>query len=284
MKTLRLQILENLQGILKTYQKTTGFYSIAEYIFKNVDNRELWMNKLSIFELAALTNTSGSTVTRFCQKIGLTGFKELGVILRATQPETVVVTEAPVTDLFELKSGHEINDYISWAEESIFNNKQENSYVFNEIHNNLTTKKRIFFFGFNDNVRLIQVIIPLLERVGFDVFFTENYHNQKTYLDKIRTDDLVIIISLKLEEKILQEVINKIVAEDLEIIIITGNWKKAELDKIKNKYILKVSDVEDRYLYLEHATSETTIIFLLKLVFISLLDEQKKALLGKISF
>jgi len=283
MKTLRLQILENLQSILKTYQKTTGFYSIAEYIFKNVDNKELWNNKLSIFELADLTNTSGSTVTRFCQKIGLTGFKELGVILRATQPEQHVVVET-TPDLFKLENSHEINDYISWVEESIFNNKEENSYVFNKIHNNLITKKRIFFFGFNDNVRLIQVIIPLLERVGFDVFFTESYQNQKTYLNKIKTGDLVIMISLKLEEVIFQEVINKIVATELDTIIITGNWKKAELDKIKNKYILKVSDVEDRYLYLEHATSETTIIFLLKLVFISLLDEQKKELFGKISF
>jgi DNA-binding MurR/RpiR family transcriptional regulator len=267
MKTLRLSFLENVQQILDVYDHGSGFYYIADFIVMNKNNKSIWNKKLSIFGLAELTHTSSATITRFSQKLGLSGFKELLMIMKIDDNQQVIKKDDYQKYYFN------ITNY-AWLCKTIKHDNKENIFVLNKLYDYSIKKKRIFFFAYEKNIFLIKALISLIEKEKVEVILVP-INQEKIYkknLLNLTNNDLVVIASLTLEE-LFKELFQKINDLDLMTVIISKKWKSSQLQKTKNKYFIKLASYEDQTFELNG--SEISFVLYLKLILITLIKPKR---------
>jgi len=134
----------------------------------------------------------------------------------------------------------------------------------NSIHQELTQKNRIYFFGFERFGHLIHAILNPLRQKGYEVFTSQDLKQQLSYIEALSASDIAIVLPFANAKVSYETILKRIGIREASLILITKNWLNFELAFIKQKYLLRISGIEDRYF--RDGTNEATILFLLKLV------------------
>jgi len=257
MNVLKVQIGEKIEDSLTRFKETSSFFSIAKFMSENKDNLRFWSAQPSIFDVAVQSNTSPSTVTRYAQELGLSGFKELGTVMQNQG------TPNNKGAWWEVEPpGFVQHDF--WVDGLIDPTAALNLPTLKNIHQDLTQKDRIYFFGFERLGHLLQATINPLRQKGYEVFTSQDYQQQLVYIEALTSTDIAIVLPFTSAEISYDKILQRIGLQETALILITKNWLNFELAFIKQKYLLRISGIEDRYF--RDGTNEATILFLLKLV------------------
>jgi len=257
MNVLKDQIGEKIEASLTRFKETSSFFAIAKFMSENKDNTRFWSAQPSIFDVAVQSNTSPSTVTRYAQELGLSGFKELGIVMhnQSTPTSTKGWWDVEPPGFFQ-------HDY--WVDGLIDPTAALNLPTLKLIHQELTHKDRIYFFGFERLSHLVKPALNPLRQKGYEVYASQDDQQQLIYSETLTATDIAIVLPFTTAKISYDKILQRIGKRQTALILITKNWLNFELTFIKQKYLLRISGIEDRYF--RDGTNEATILFLLKLV------------------
>lgn len=152
---------------------------IADYVMRN----RLSINNINIKELAAHTNTSTSTITRFCKKAGCDTFVEFKIRLNRE-------VQKPRNDAdFFTKTQHLYNDIINATAEMLDTARIE------EVVNLIKISRRIYIYGLGSSGLSATEFKYRLSRMNIVVDAITDAHMMMMSASLLGSHDLVIGIS-----------------------------------------------------------------------------------------
>lgn len=153
---------------------------IADYVMRNRSS----INNINIKELAAHTNTSTSTITRFCKKAGCDTFVEFKIRLNRE------VEKQPRNDAnFFMKTQHLYNDIVNATAEMLDTAKIE------EVVSLIKVSRRIYIYGLGSSGLSATEFKYRLSRMNIVVDAITDAHMMMMSASLLGKQDLVIGIS-----------------------------------------------------------------------------------------
>ncbi|AKX34164.1 GntR family transcriptional regulator [Spiroplasma litorale] len=218
-------ILNQINQIAK-HSDNISFKIIAEFIVNNFED----LDSYTIFDVSKLTNTSASTITRFCKKLGLSGYKSLYWTIQTHKKMVELQNEAPYEEVQCLMTENIIN--------SISGSACISKHKIEEIVKLINDAKNIFIFGVGDDSFLIHLFINWVIRLNLKTFYTNDLTCQNSFTEIISDKDIAILISYSFENKEINNIAKKINEKNINVITITND----EINPIiKNKdHVLKL--------------------------------------------
>ncbi|KNG79639.1 MurR/RpiR family transcriptional regulator [Mycoplasma sp. HU2014] len=201
------------------------------------------IRNLTITKISQECNTSPTKITRFAEKLNLKGFSELKYRLDDISKSIIIDNKfVPISSRIDNKPQF-FNDYFEILFESL--KKQEQNLTnqpLSEVNKLISKSNKIYLFAFNLSYNVSKNFIQRLRWYGKDVISESDYISIKTYLNRIRSNDLVILISISGENEYIREI-----AESLN--------KKVKIVGLGPKESSLI-ELFDEYLYFESNESE----------------------------
>ncbi|MDD8049508.1 MAG: MurR/RpiR family transcriptional regulator [Thomasclavelia sp.] len=177
------------------------------YIYKYIKNNRNKCSDLSIDKLAKNCNVSKSSILRFTQKIGLTGYTELKLILR--QKDTLGTNRNCLNSLYA--------NLVTFL-------KNVRDYDLDEAVKLINEADNIYAYGTGD---LQKNFIRELKRTFMctgNLIFDVPYNGENNeYIDFINSDDLIIVVSYSGENPTMLQLLRKLFVKNVKILAITSN-------------------------------------------------------------
>lgn len=196
-------IWNDLMHFLQSNLKNTAYYNIAYEILIHIDE----VHKMKIEELANFANVTPSTITKFCQSIGINGFNEL-----KTQLSEYNETKS---NIINIKERYNESQYLD-------------AFL---VYDSRLTMKLFENLDKNKNLRLLLKQINPKNKI---LLLTPDYANSPVVsFSRMCTDEKIhcIAISRKAEECMIIDLINQ--TDVVMIISSSGTWMKTESELIK---------------------------------------------------
>ncbi|ASP28286.1 GntR family transcriptional regulator [Spiroplasma corruscae] len=251
-------IFNQINQIAK-HSENISFKVIAEFIVNNFES----LDNYTIFDVSKLTNTSASTITRFCKKIGLTGYKSLYWTIQTHKKIVEEQNETPYEEV-QCKLTNLINNTVNSAA-SYSKNRIE------KIVNLIYKAKNVYLFGEGNDSFLIELFINWVIKINLKTFYVPDIICQKSYAEIMRNDDIAIVISYSLNNPDYQSMIEKLNAKNINIITITNN-DNSQLIKNKN-LILKLPLNES--INKTNEESYFSVLYYLRIIYYKLIELNK---------
>ncbi|AHI53808.1 RpiR family transcriptional regulator [Spiroplasma sabaudiense Ar-1343] len=240
--------MDTITKIRKMRNNQNSSYSaISDYIIKNLGSIE----KLSILKLAKRSNTSPSTITRYCKELGFDGFKQLvpnivSEINFLSEGNEIFVQEDK-NQVLKLLDTHK-NNVIKAIEKSYSKNISKIEKVV-EI---LTKSQNVYLFAVGGNCALLLHLENLLSRLGISSFFSSDIDQQQAFMSNVTNNDAVFILDYNLHKRQIENIILNVNKVDCKKIVLTKNIfdnsiKKFDiiLDLCKNESVFQGRTVAD---------------------------------------
>ncbi|WP_338963311.1 MULTISPECIES: MurR/RpiR family transcriptional regulator [unclassified Spiroplasma] len=183
---LRTNILEKLEEIINRNDDTVnGIIAQTILNFAKVPNETFIIN-----DVAETSHTSVSSVTKFCNMLGFTGWKEFYIFFRYE-----------LDNLRKLNQLHRINPLENTIKDLVTNHTvmmtkllNENLESILELKTMLKTTNKIYLIGEHTHLDLLINFYHQLLGLGFDTSMTTHDFIAKKFLEKLTKDDLVLWI------------------------------------------------------------------------------------------
>ncbi|AVN58926.1 MurR/RpiR family transcriptional regulator [Mesoplasma florum] len=269
---MKLNLIEKLKKVIHD-NKNQSYAEIANFI---LTNKEVNYDGMTIFKLAKKTNTSAPTITRFCKEIHLDGFKELIYLLKNNEHQFLGKIERESSSLPYFERMNSFKTNVINSLENSFNENLEKFLTFNEM---LKTTNKIYFFGFGSNKNLIKFFSDLLVRMNFNVVFSDSTEQQMAYADNITEKDMIFIVSVSLSDPNFEWLFKKWINIDCQRVFITKNTGSSCLDKEKKELVIEIES--SNFQVGKNFSTEISILFLLKSMLISLIDDELYELINR---
>ncbi|QVK09343.1 MurR/RpiR family transcriptional regulator [Mycoplasma mycoides] len=235
---MAIDLLTKIKDFIKT-DCSQDYKNIGTYLLKNYTN----IKNLTITAISKECNTSPNKITRFAEKLNLKGFNELKFRLNDISNSIIIDNELiPISSRIDDKAKF-YNDYFEILLNSI---KQQQinlkTQPINEIVSLINKANKIYLFAFNLSYNVSKNFIQRLRWYQKEAISESDYISIKTYLNIIKPDDLVILITISGENEHIKKI-----AESLN--------KKVKIIGIGPKQSSMIS-LFDKYLYFETDESE----------------------------
>lgn len=236
----------------------SNYQIISSYILSNLKI----IGSMGIDKLAKNTFSSIATINRFCQFIGLIGYKEMIKILTSDESENL---SSLILNMKEKRT--EINKIIN---ESLFLWEEE---TLDELILDLKQKKEILLMGYGESLILLKNFASRLLRVGIEAKVFSSIEDMIVYVNNIGNDSVVIVLSLSGKTKVII---------DAATIAKNNGAKIYSITRYSNNAVKKLSDKSFDISYdpiENHLISRTpryAIIFLLDIVFEKIMESDPK--------
>ncbi|QEH61467.1 MurR/RpiR family transcriptional regulator [Spiroplasma chinense] len=181
---------------------------IAAFLLENFKNKKV----LNISVIAEKCNVSPTKVTRFSDKLGLKGFKELK--LRLNDIAKSVIIDGELVD---------VNDNVVQKKEVFFDNynvilvrsqKRQFEYLKSiqmaPIIKNLLRAKNVYLFAFNLSYNVSKNFVQRLKWSGINIISESDIISIDTYLNLITQEDIVVLITISGKNNFIKEITEKI--------------------------------------------------------------------------
>lgn len=199
-----INILSQLKNYLESDNHTDKL--IAIYIFDNYKNSEL----ININKIASNCKTSPTRVTRFAEKLGYSGFSELKYRL-IDMTKTILIDGTEVGIIEEIKNNDDsfFKKYYEIKLKSIEDQykyflEKDMSFILDSFYN----AKIIYMFGFNLSYNISKNFAQRLRWLGYNIIIESDIISIKTYLNNIKKNDLVFVVSISGNNEFIRELVD----------------------------------------------------------------------------
>lgn len=249
-------------NILVEIQKMYSSFSdkeklIGDFILQQKEN----INNISITDLGAQTNTSPSTITRFCKKIGCQSFVDMKIRINRIKSDSNEQSEVSVfSDMYNYYS-----EVITRTKELIH---KEDIYEF--IYQ-LKNAKKIYIYGVGSSGISAQEMMHRLLRMGFNVQSVTDSHMMIITSSIVGSEDLVVGISTSGKTKIILKSLRLCKKNNAKIVSITG-FENTDMTKLSHLNLLVYNTAfvdKERFI-----NSQFSIMYLLDLISTVLLQDK----------
>ncbi|QOV19918.1 MurR/RpiR family transcriptional regulator [Blautia liquoris] len=187
MKSVRVKLREYLTHASNTERE------IIQFILKSPED----VSVMSVRELARVTFTSPSTVTRFCKKTGFNDYKDFQ---RSLMYENAMRKEAITDKNSEIKKDDSIEQLVNKIiYKSIVSLEETKSLIDLEILDGsvsvIQKAKRVAFFGMGASLLVAKDACLKFMRVNKVCIVNEDFHAQLVQAKNMTNEDAAIIIS-----------------------------------------------------------------------------------------
>lgn len=231
---MSIDLLTKIKDFIQT-DCSQDYKNIGTYLLKNYAN----IKNLTITTISKECNTSPNKITRFAEKLNLKGFNELKFRLNDISNSIIIDNELiPISSRIDDKNKF-YNDYFEILLNSI---KQQQinlkNQPINEVVNLINKANKVYLFAFNLSYNVSKNFIQRLRWYQKDAISESDYISIKTYLNIIKPDDLVILITISGENEYIKKI-----AESLNNkvkIIGIGPKQSSMINYLINIYIFKL--------------------------------------------
>ncbi|MGL6008946.1 MAG: MurR/RpiR family transcriptional regulator, partial [Culicoidibacterales bacterium] len=155
-------VFEQIQ--MYSHQFTMTDQKIASFIKKHPE----FLQTKGITDIAKAANVSAAGVSRFCQKVGYSGFNALKFsLLKEQNCETQILIEQPCVEA-EL-----CDDYITFLRRSVLNLNQK---TIDHFITQIKIAKKISVYGLGSSGLIAQELATKLKRIGFETTASIDSH------------------------------------------------------------------------------------------------------------
>ncbi|WP_158694766.1 MurR/RpiR family transcriptional regulator [Mesoplasma florum] len=247
---MNTKTVEKINKLIKNSKHSDSNKIISEYVIKNIDK----INKLKINDLANATNTSTTSIIRFCKQIEFSGFKEFKFTL-LTELQNVKKDYNDENNAFEIESEfYEIEKNISYFKS--INDK------FNNIAKLLISSDNNFIFAFGGNINMSKVLHNYLVRLQINSVYLEDRDDQLAYSYNINEESTCIFISYKFRDSRWKKIFNNANKSKGSKVIITSNLADLSgLDIDSNTFIIEIPYNEGEKFNRQHSEASFLIAF-----------------------
>lgn len=227
MKKINTPILKELTKLIND-NYNSKFQKIAETILNNKED----FPKVKINKLAELSQSSISSITRFCKYLGFNGYKEFAFKLSLEIEEVVKQNQlvkgtsssrAPIKNRI-LGKPFAIRNHLV----DLFLQKNDDKLL--AIHQLIISSKRIFLFGKEPMIFILNSFKYDLEKENKSVVFSQDLKIQANYVSLIKKEDLVFFLDENMNDKELLTIYNNVFNNAYSVVLLS----KKSLVSIKN--------------------------------------------------
>lgn len=207
-----LQVIQNKYPSFSLKEK-----SVATYILQNSQE----IKNLTIGELAELTSTSTSTLTRFAKKIGCENYVEMKInINAASQSEPQKKDKETFQDIYYFYS--KVIDQT---------NQRIDKDAMDKLVEDIRTSSKIYLYGVGSSGLTANELMQRLIRMGLNVSCITDSHMMKITSSISNSDDLVIGISASGETEEIVTALENAQKNNSKTVAITS-FSQSELSSI----------------------------------------------------
>lgn len=181
-----MSILKKIKIISEN--KNDNFNDIAIYLLENINS----LGKISIKTISNKLSRSLSSITRFCQSLGLSGFKSLIPLL---EQENKNLSYNTISISLDDKLDKVIKKMHIQCTNIMENAFIKNSSILELVVSIIKKCKKIFLFGHSLDNDLLQHFANKLMILGYSVTFSYDVNTQFEYSKKITNNDFCLIIN-----------------------------------------------------------------------------------------
>ncbi len=260
-----MNLIQKVEELMTQYGNDTQ-YAIGEFVL----NERASLYKYSIQEIADRTHTSKASLVRFAKKLGFTGWREF--IKTFIEEERYYSSHYSDIDTnYPFEKGTNSRDIIhkisSLEVECILDTADLlNEKVIDEVVQCLKKAKRIALFGTYPNNSMGELFAKKMLNIG-RIIDMPRYGNMKTYANSLTKNDAAIIISYSGNNPLYDPIVASEILKkrDIPVIAITS---AGENNLSRNAdYVLNVFSQEEIYSKISSFGTETSIIFILNVIF-----------------
>ncbi|UKS53700.1 MurR/RpiR family transcriptional regulator [Mycoplasma feriruminatoris] len=264
---MSIDLLTKIKDFIQT-DCSQDYKNIGTYLLKNYAN----IKNLTITTISKECNTSPNKITRFAEKLNLKGFNELKFRLNDISNSIIIDNELiPISSRIDDKNKF-YNDYFEILLNSI---KQQQinlkNQPINEVVNLINKANKVYLFAFNLSYNVSKNFIQRLRWYQKDAISESDYISIKTYLNIIKPDDLVILITISGENEYIKKI-----AESLnnKVKIIGIGPKQSSMINLFDKYLYFQTDESE--LWSINSIKAQLTIQLLDFVYVKWLKSTKR--------
>ncbi len=193
---------------------------------------EMYINKnfLSIKEFADSIHVSESLLTVFSKKLNLKGYRELISLLKFELLEQI----APNLDF---NQDNKESNIFSQIKESVFN-------IFNSIKD-----RKVYILSSSQLKYYSNLIVELFNLNNIDTINIVNDYLFYTYLEKINSEDTILLFFAGQGNEILIKIYEKLIKTNENIFIFCSSSQKYKLNTYKSRVILDLKEFPSNYIY-----------------------------------
>ncbi|AXK51779.1 MurR/RpiR family transcriptional regulator [Spiroplasma alleghenense] len=177
------KILKKINHIIQ-HDTNAVRVTIAKFV---IDNQEFVMENETA-QIAKKCHVASSSITRFCQSIGLSGLNELKFILKSRQNFNSNLQENSFEENLDKYNEIKVSAALSLTNNWL-NKKDEIIKLFNKDIN-------IYIFCFNVAFFASKGFVQRMRGIGYKIFLEDDVSSIQWYVDNIKPQDLVIFVTL----------------------------------------------------------------------------------------
>lgn len=243
----------------------------ADYILKHPEQ----VLHLKITEFSDILNISKSSIIRFCQSIGLSGWKELKIELSSSlSDEKARATSSSNANLpFDQEDAPEM---IAHKLKDLYQHSLSETLLSLDISQLNTTLKilqkaeTIYVVTAYHNISLAQNFADKLLAIGFKVQVPASAQTQRFTMNISTPEDAVLFISYSGDYRNLEELIEIGEQRKTKMLLITGSRDNRFEESVHS--ILRVNGSESRFKRIAQFSSDLEVLFMLDIVYASLFN------------
>ncbi|MGL4589127.1 MAG: MurR/RpiR family transcriptional regulator [Mycoplasmatales bacterium] len=238
--------MHNLKFLYGTKLSQTE-YNISQLIEANIST----IIGMSITEIAEFCSVSPSKITKYCKKLGLSGYKELQYELRHKRHEDLN-DNSP----FEYQREKILSFFSNYDQTKI-----------EELISLIDSSEKVYFYGRGPSLKVAEYFAPRLH-LATSKSFVSNYDEYLFDLDlaKVEENKLMVVLTVSGKTQKIHEILKLCKSRNIRTVVISG-YVNNILERESDLYINLLSRKEryDRriirgrtlfYIYLEILTQE----------------------------
>lgn len=214
---------------------------ISDFILNNLEEAK----SLSISEFAEITNTSISSVSRYCKNLGFKNFQDMKISLNISDIKnndsffSSITFDNTYNDILKytfyngIKSLHDTQNFIN----------PENLEKAITI---LSNSKNCVLFGVGGSSIVTMNAYHRFIRTSINCIFNADYHMQLMYAGKMKSNDCALIVSHSGKNKDILRIIDILKTKNIKIISITSN-ASSPIAKLSDVVFVSISE-ETKYI------------------------------------
>lgn len=200
---MNLNLLKEIQQISEN-TKDNEIKLIANYLLNNYNNSQ----NLNISKIAKECNTSPTKITRFANSLSLNGFSELKLRLNDIANSILIDGDlVNVEDNIIYNQDQFMDKYFEIHRKSF--DKQFKYFQYKKLDpilNWITQSPKIYLFAFNLSMNISKNFVQRLRWFGINVIGENDYVSIETYINAIKKEDLVILITISGKNPLIQNI------------------------------------------------------------------------------
>lgn len=255
-------IIRKITQISLNSEHKFGF--IAKYVINNAKK----VSGLTIKELAEVTFCSPATINRFVSSIGLDGYKEFIYVLRyynnTYMNKKVVDEEMDEKNILESHFARTTNNLTKTKDALLM---QQN--IVKKIIENIEKANKINIFSVGGTFNSAKDFADKLERLGFVVTSSNDYHNGYYIAKQTGPKDLAVFISYSGETEDLIKLAKLCHKHHAPVLLVTKQANNS-LSSLATYKLEIVSDEPIKRAY--STTSRLAILFALDFIYLTLIN------------